>query len=114
MAKSHNPAGIAATLPLIQKQCNGQLYIIYGASQDKDAQEILDLFPKNALVAACIFSNSRSKKRQDWEQLGLKTIYEQLPSAIAALQKKLKPDDLLWITGSFFLISDLTTQKKIF
>jgi dihydrofolate synthase/folylpolyglutamate synthase len=111
---SHNPAGIAATLPLIQKQCNGQLYIIYGASQDKDAQEILDLFPKNALVAACIFSNSRSKKRQDWEQLGLKTIYEQLPSAIAALQKKLKPDDLLWITGSFFLISDLTTQKKIF
>jgi dihydrofolate synthase/folylpolyglutamate synthase len=111
---SHNPAGIAATLPLIQKQCNGQLYIIYGASQDKDAQEILDLFPKNALVAACIFSNSRSKKRQDWEQLGLKTIFEQLPSAIAALQKKLKPDDLLWITGSFFLISDLTTQKKIF
>jgi dihydrofolate synthase/folylpolyglutamate synthase len=111
---SHNPAGIAATLPLIQKQCNGKLYIIYGASQDKDAQEILDLFPKNALVAACIFSNSRSKKRQDWEQLGLKTIYEQLPSAIAALQKKLKPDDLLWITGSFFLISDLTTQKKIF
>ena len=111
---SHNPAGIAATLPLIQKQCNGQLYIIYGASQDKDAQEILELFPKNALVAACIFSNSRSKKRQDWEQLGLKTIYEQLPSAIAALQKKLKPDDLLWITGSFFLISDLTTQKKIF
>ncbi len=111
---SHNPAGIAATLPLIQKQCKGQLYIIYGASQDKDAQEILDLFPKNALVAACIFSNSRSKKRQDWEQLGLKTIFEQLPSAIAALQKKLKPDDLLWITGSFFLISDLTTQKKIF
>ncbi|MEY4286938.1 MAG: hypothetical protein RL511_1024 [Bacteroidota bacterium] len=111
---SHNPAGIAATLPLIQKQCNGQLYILYGASQDKDAQEILELFPKNALVAACIFSNSRSKKRQDWEQLGLKTIFEQLPSAIAALQKKLKPDDLLWITGSFFLISDLTTQKKIF
>lgn len=111
---SHNPAGIAATLPLIQKQCNGQLYILYGASQDKDAQEILELFPKNALVAACIFSNSRSKKRQDWEQLGLKTIYEQLPSAIAALQEKLKPDDLLWITGSFFLISDLTTQKKIF
>jgi dihydrofolate synthase / folylpolyglutamate synthase len=111
---SHNPAGINATLPLIQKQCKGQLYILYGASQDKDAKEILDLFPKNALVAACLFSNSRSKKRQDWEQLGLETIYEQLPSAIEALQNKLNPDDLLWITGSFFLISDLTTQKKIF
>jgi len=26
----------------------------------------------------------------------------------------MKVDDLLWITGSFFLLSDLPSQKKIF
>jgi dihydrofolate synthase/folylpolyglutamate synthase len=111
---SHNPAGIAATLPLIQKQCSGQLYIIYGASQDKDVAEILELLPQNAVIAACVFNNPRSKKLRDWELLGIQTIYEHLPSAIDELQKQLQPNDLLWITGSFFLISDLTTQKKIF
>ncbi len=111
---SHNPAGIAATLPLIEKQCAGQLFILYGASKDKDAKEILDLFPKQAHVAACVFSNLRSKSIDDWQQLGVQTIFEDLPSAIEQLEKQMQPLDLLWITGSFFLLSDLPSQKKIF
>jgi dihydrofolate synthase/folylpolyglutamate synthase len=111
---SHNPAGIAATLPLIEKQCAGQLFILYGASKDKDAKEILDLFPKQAHVAACVFSNLRSKSIGDWQQLGVQTIFEDLPSAIEQLEKQMQPLDLLWITGSFFLLSDLPSQKKIF
>jgi len=111
---SHNPAGIAATLPLIEKQSAGQLFILYGASKDKDAKEILDLFPKQAHVAACVFSNLRSKSIADWQQLGVQTIFEDLPSAIEQLEKQMQPLDLLWITGSFFLLSDLPSQKKIF
>jgi dihydrofolate synthase/folylpolyglutamate synthase len=111
---SHNPAGIAATLPIIEKQCAGQLFILYGASKDKDAKEILDLFPKQAHVAACVFSNLRSKSIDDWQQLGVQTIFEDLPSAIEQLEKQMQPLDLLWITGSFFLLSDLPSQKKIF
>jgi dihydrofolate synthase/folylpolyglutamate synthase len=111
---SHNPAGIAATLPLIEKQCAGQLFILYGASKDKDAKEILDLFPKQAHVAACVFSNLRSKSIDDWQQLGVQTIFEDLPSAIEQLEKQMQLLDLLWITGSFFLLSDLPSQKKIF
>jgi dihydrofolate synthase/folylpolyglutamate synthase len=111
---SHNPAGIAATLPLIEEQCAGQLFILYGASKDKDAKEILDLFPKQAQVAACVFSNPRSKSVADWQQLGVASIFEDLPSAIAQIEKQMQPQDLLWITGSFFLLSDLPSQKKIF
>jgi dihydrofolate synthase/folylpolyglutamate synthase len=111
---SHNPAGIAATLPLIEKQCAGQLFILYGAAKDKDAKEILDLFPKEAQVAACVFSNLRSKSVADWQELGVQTIFEDLPSAIKQIEKQMQPPDLLWITGSFFLLSDLPSQKKIF
>lgn len=111
---SHNPAGIAATLPLIDNECKGQLYILYGAAKDKNASEILALFPAQANVAACIFSNPRSKNREDWSCLGVQTIFDNLTSALETIQKQMKPADLLWITGSFFLISDLPTEKKIF
>lgn len=111
---SHNVAGIHATLPLIEQQLKGQLYILYGASQDKDAAEILALFPKYAKIAACVFSNPRSKSIQDWQALGIKTIYADLPGALQDIQKQLRTEDFLWITGSFFLLSDLPEQKKIF
>jgi dihydrofolate synthase/folylpolyglutamate synthase len=111
---SHNVAGIHATLPLIEQQLKGQLYILYGASQDKDAAEILALFPKDAKIAACVFSNPRSKSIQDWQALGIKTIYADLPGALQDIQKQLRTEDFLWITGSFFLLSDLPEQKKIF
>lgn len=111
---SHNVAGIHATLPLIEQQLKGQLYILYGASQDKDAAEILALFPKDAKIAACVFSNPRSKSIQDWQALGIKTIYADLPAALQDIQKLLRTEDFLWITGSFFLLSDLPEQKKIF
>jgi dihydrofolate synthase / folylpolyglutamate synthase len=111
---SHNPAGITATLPLIQNECAGQLYILYGAAKDKDASEILALFPSQAKVAACIFNNPRSKNLQEWQALGVHTVYDNLQLAIEVIKKQMQPTDLLWITGSFFLISDLPTEKKIF
>jgi folylpolyglutamate synthase/dihydropteroate synthase len=87
---------------------------LYGASKDKDAREILDLFPKNAHVAACVFRNPRSKNLADWKSLGIETVFEDLPSAILHTENKMQAADLLWITGSFFLLSDLPSQKKIF
>ena len=111
---SHNPAGITATLPLIQNECKGQLSILYGAAKDKDASEILALFPSQAKVAACIFSNPRSKNLEEWQQLGVQTVYDNLPLAMEDIKKLMQPNDLLWVTGSFFLISDLPTEKKIF
>jgi dihydrofolate synthase/folylpolyglutamate synthase len=111
---SHNPAGVKATLPLIEKECKGQLYVLYGAAKDKDAGEILALFPSQAKVAACVFSNPRSKNLQDWQFLGVQTVYDNLPLAMEDIKKQMQPTDLLWVTGSFFLISDLPTEKKIF
>ena len=111
---SHNPAGITATLPLIENECEGQLYILYGAAKDKDASEILTLFPSHAVVAACIFSNPRSKNLQEWQSLGVQTVYNDLLQALENIKKQMQPTDLLWVTGSFFLISDLPTEKKIF
>ena len=111
---SHNAAGIQASIPLIKQACSGQLFIIYGASKDKDSKEICCLFPKEATLAACVFSNPRSKTAADWQLLGVEQLFEDLPSAIFEIEKQMLPHDLLWITGSFFLLSDLPSIKKIF
>ena len=107
---SHNTAGIEATLPMILEQLKGELYILYGAAKDKNAQEILDLFPKNAKLAACTFQNMRSKSKQDWQELGIQEIFTDINAAKEAIIKRMQAEDLLWITGSFFLIADLNQE----
>jgi dihydrofolate synthase/folylpolyglutamate synthase len=107
---SHNIDGILATLPMIQEKLKGELYILYGAAKDKNAQEILDLFPKNAKVAACTFQNLRSKSKEDWQELGIEKIYTDINFAKNEIQRQMHPNDLLWITGSFFLIADLKQE----
>jgi dihydrofolate synthase/folylpolyglutamate synthase len=107
---SHNTAGIEATLPMILEQAKGELYILYGAAKDKNAQEILDLFPENAKLAACTFQNLRSKSKQDWQELGIEKIYGDINFAKNDILSQMHPNDLLWITGSFFLIADLKQE----
>jgi dihydrofolate synthase/folylpolyglutamate synthase len=107
---SHNAAGIEATLSMILEQVKGELYILYGAAKDKNAQEILDLFPVNAKLAACTFQNLRSKSKQDWQELGIEKIYGDINFAKNDILSQMHPNDLLWITGSFFLIADLKQE----
>ncbi len=107
---SHNTAGIEATLRIIEGELVGKLYIIYGASKDKNAAEILALFPKEAFIAASTFQNLRSKSKEDWQKLGIETIYDDVNIAKANILKQMNPEDLLWITGSFFLIADLEQE----
>jgi folylpolyglutamate synthase/dihydropteroate synthase len=90
------------------------LFIVYGAAKDKDVQEILRLFPTNAKIAACQFTNLRSKSAADWKIHGINEVYTDINVAIASIQQQMQTNDLLWITGSFFLISDLKTQPKLF
>lgn len=107
---SHNTAGIEATLRVIENEFSGKLYIIYGAAKDKNAAEILALFPKEAVIAACTFQNLRSKSKEDWQKLGIVTIYDDVNNAKAMILQQMNPEDLLWITGSFFLIADLEQE----
>ncbi|MEN9699371.1 MAG: hypothetical protein RLZZ301_569 [Bacteroidota bacterium] len=108
---SHNEAGMRASLALIEEMDFTQLYIIYGASSDKDSQKLLEVFPKNAQLFACLFRNPRSKTKADFELLGIQKVYSGLNLALQDIMPKLEPKDLLWITGSFFLLSDLNPDN---
>lgn len=108
---SHNEDGIMATLQSMPK-IKGQLHILYGASSDKNCEDILTLFPEKAKIHCCTFTNPRSKTLEQFEALKsefprIQTIFPDVNKAIEQIKSQLHEDDALWVTGSFFLLSDI-------
>ena len=107
---SHNSDGIKETLRHIKPK--GKLHIIYGCSQDKDMLEILALFPQNSSLHLCTFSNSRSKTLEELKIIQqsdarIMEIYQNVNLALKQTKAILEEHDILLVTGSFFLISDV-------
>jgi dihydrofolate synthase / folylpolyglutamate synthase len=108
---AHNKQGIE----MLIKSCSNfnyeRLFIIYGASNDKNMEEILNLFPKNSKLNLCIFSNTRSFNLDELnsfqqENKNISKIYSNIKEAYKDVQTSLNENDMLLITGSFFLLSD--------
>lgn len=108
---SHNADGIKKTLDTVKSLNKGILYLIYGTSSDKDYRGIISLFPKNAVLNLCTFSNSRSLKLEQMQHLA-KTIepspqiFTNIHEAIKSVQSIANKEDTILVFGSFFLISD--------
>ncbi len=108
---SHNVDGIQRSLSYIQSLSNGRLYLIYGSSADKDISSILPLFPKDASLAFCVFSNARSLKVEQLEEFAAgihprPSIHTNIHEALEDVLKKASANDIIFVFGSFFLISD--------
>ncbi len=108
---SHNVDGIQKTLESVISSLTGKLHIIYGTSSDKNYEEIVELFPNDATLNFCTFSNQRSITRKQIEDLIQKkklkaTIFENVKSAISEVQSTANKEDTILVFGSFFLVSD--------
>jgi dihydrofolate synthase/folylpolyglutamate synthase len=109
---SHNQEGIQATLTDLENVPFDRLHVVYGSSQDKNASNILSLFPENAHIHLCEFRNNRSLKEADL--LALKqfdhrilSVSNNVNSTVKKLQQEVSHQDLILVTGSFFLLSDV-------
>lgn len=108
---SHNLEGIKATLESIQRSRTRNLFILYGASADKNAEEIISQFPSNSVIHLCQFKNERTLSFQQLEQIQnkdkrIRVIFKNVNEAIAEIKLKMGEKDMLLVTGSFFLIAD--------
>lgn len=108
---SHNSDGIKATLESIQYSRTGNLFILYGASADKNAYEIISQFPCDSVIHLCQFKNERTLSFQQLEQIQnkdkrIRVIFKNVNEAIAEIKLKMGEKDMLLVTGSFFLIAD--------
>lgn len=108
---SHNYDGIQKTLEFVEDINPGQLFLIYGSSSDKNYKEIIELFPDDAMLVLCKFSNMRSLNMTQLAQIANSLenkpkIFENVHAALRHVQNIATEKDTILVFGSFFLISD--------
>jgi dihydrofolate synthase/folylpolyglutamate synthase len=109
---SHNKEGFQATFDALNKLTFECLHVIYGAAQDKNVTEIFSVFPDQARLHLVEFSNNRSMKMEQWFEFmkcdeRIQSVSSDVNSVLESLKKTVSTEDLILVTGSFFLLSDL-------
>jgi len=109
---AHNSHGLKIVLNQIQNEKFEQLHIILGFVNDKDLNEILPLFPKNAKYYFCKPNIPRGldakilQKKADTFQLFGKA-YNSFSKAYENAMKNSHKDDFIYIGGSTFVVAEI-------
>ena len=110
---AHNRDGVFALLEHINSHVNyNNLYLIYGASNDKNIGDIIELFPKKTTCYFTTFSNERSYTFEELKNrthilTQKKEYFTDVNQAIKLAIEKSKKDDLILVFGSFFILEDI-------
>lgn len=109
---AHNAHGLSIVLSQLKKEQFEQLHIVLGVVNDKDLEEILPLFPKNAIYYFCkpniprgLEASILSVKAAEFNLVG--EIYNSVSIAYQKARKNASPKDLIYIGGSTFVVSEI-------
>jgi len=109
---AHNSHGLSLVLPQLQKQKFDVLHIVLGVVNDKNLDEILPLFPKNAHYYFCRPNSSRGLDVEILKgkalEFGLKgETYLSVSNAYQNARKNASPSDLIYVGGSTFVVAEI-------
>lgn len=108
----HNVGGWTYINRQLQVQKYNKLHIVFGMVNDKDVDGVMCLLPKNAHY---YFTKPQSKRAIPEKDIQRKAMthglagdcYNDVPSAYTAAKKMATPDDMIFIGGSSYIVSDL-------
>ena len=109
---AHNAHGLAQVAQQIATTNHNKLYCVMGFCSDKDIKAMLCLLPTDAHY---IFTSAQARRAAQSEQigsvaheLGLNFEYrEDVKSAVEYAKSLLEPNDMLYIGGSTFVVSEI-------
>jgi dihydrofolate synthase/folylpolyglutamate synthase len=109
---AHNEAGLQIVMQRLSKMPYELLHIVLGFVSDKDVEKALGYFPKNAayyFAKANIPRGLPAAKLKEIAKIkGLNgTSYESVTNAYKAAQENAKPNDLIFIGGSIFVVAEV-------
>lgn len=116
---AHNADGVKSMLAKLATLSYNQLHIVYGCVNDKDYGAILDLLPKDAVYHFTQPSVQRALPVEKLAETAIEhglvgSVHHNVVDAVMAAHKNYRPNDLILVTGSIFLVADcLAAQKKI-
>ncbi len=109
---AHNSHGLKIVINQIQNEKFEQLHIVLGVVNDKDLNEILPLFPKNAKYYFCkpnilrgLDADILQKKAVDFQLNG--KVYNSVSNAYQEALKSSTQKDFIYIGGSTFVVSEV-------
>ena len=115
---AHNKNGLEIVMKQIQKEKFDTLHIVLGVVNDKDLDEILPIFPKNATYYFCKPNIPRGlatailqEESRKHHLLGL--IYPSVVAAYTYAKKNATKEDFIFIGGSTFVVAELPLNKGI-
>ena len=115
---AHNEDGIRKLNETISNYSYQNLYIIFGAVNDKDVETVSKLLPQNANYIITQADVPRALDAKTLSQIfisqGQKVIFD-FPIAQEAYNKGIEiinEDDLLIITGSIFLVGEILKNES--
>ena len=109
---AHNTHGLSIVLNQIQKEPFDQLHFVLGVVNDKDLDEVLPLFPKNAIYYFCKPNIPRGLEAailaQKATQYGLDgKIYNSVSAAYENAKQNAQPTDFIYVGGSTFVVAEI-------
>jgi dihydrofolate synthase/folylpolyglutamate synthase len=109
---AHNEAGIKEAMAQLRKQKPKQLHIVFGMVKDKDHDLIVALLPKEANYYLAKPDIIRGLEVENlsaiFKKHGLSNkCYASITEAINAAKNNLEPEDVLFIGGSTFVVSEI-------
>jgi dihydrofolate synthase/folylpolyglutamate synthase len=109
---AHNTHGLTIVLQQIQKEVFDSLHIVLGVVNDKDLNEVLPLFPKNAIYYFCKPNIPRgldaSILAQKASLYGLNgKIYNSVSVAYAQARQNAQSSDFIYVGGSTFVVAEI-------
>lgn len=108
----HNVDGIRYVVEQIKQQSFDTLHIVLGMVKDKDQMEVLKLLPTTALYYFCQAKIPRALDAMALAQMakecGLQgVVIADVNEALQAAKRAAKPNDLIFIGGSTFVVAEI-------
>jgi dihydrofolate synthase/folylpolyglutamate synthase len=115
---AHNKNGLEIVLNQIRKETYNHLHIILGVVNDKELDEVLPLFPKNATYYFCKPNIPRGLDASLLQEKALQfsltgNTYSSVTEAYSASKNNSTKDDFIYIGGSTFVVAELPLNKEI-
>ena len=109
---AHNKHGLEIVLNQLQKESFDTLHFVFGVVNDKDLDEILPLFPKNAIYYFCKPNIPRGLEAVLLSQKALGfglygKVYNSVSEAYLNALRSTTESDLIYIGGSTFVVGEI-------
>lgn len=115
---AHNKNGLEIVMKQIQKEKFDTLHVVLGVVNDKDLDEVLPLFPTNAIYYFCKPNIPRGLEATTLQEKALKfnlvgKSYPSVTGAYKESRKKATKRDFIFVGGSTFVVAELPLNTTI-